>query len=175
MGNAWIFPSHSTRKFNKTHCTRKVWEIDTHTFPIVWVLFSHQIPIPWYASSHVKCKSFALFLFIFSIMQGFPYQFPIVEEMQQNPQYMVNLGNWYSHFSDSMVGFFPINSHPVVYFIIMENASQLLLLVLLEMKYLKLIIYSKKQFMMQKYQKCKMNILLLLIIISSGVIYLMQR
>ena len=65
MGNAWIFPSHSTRKFNKTHCTRKVWEIDTHTFPIVWVLFSHQIPIPWYASSHVKCKSFALFLFIY--------------------------------------------------------------------------------------------------------------
>ena len=43
MENAYIFPSisHSTGKCNKTHGMEKVWEIDTHTFPIACVLFSH--------------------------------------------------------------------------------------------------------------------------------------
>ena len=33
----------------------KVWETDTHTFPIVWVLFCNQTPSVWYTSSHKKC------------------------------------------------------------------------------------------------------------------------
>ena len=40
--------------------------------------------------------------------------------MQQNPSYGVNLGNWYSYFSQSMGAFFPLDSHPMIYFIIWE-------------------------------------------------------
>ena len=29
------------KKINKTHGMGRVWEIETHTFPIAWVLFSH--------------------------------------------------------------------------------------------------------------------------------------
>ena len=85
----------------------KVWEIDTHTFPIVWVLFFHQIPILWHTSSYGKCM-------------GFPINFSQYRKMQQNPSYEVNLGNWYSHFSHSMGDFSPYNFHPMVYFIIWE-------------------------------------------------------
>lgn len=52
MGNAWIFPliSHSTGTSNKSHGMGKVWEINTHIFPIVWVLFSplHFHPIAYF-------------------------------------------------------------------------------------------------------------------------------
>ena len=43
MENARVSPSISqtTGKGNKTHGIGKVWEIDTHTFPLVWMQFSH--------------------------------------------------------------------------------------------------------------------------------------
>ena len=40
--------------------------------------------------------------------------------MQQNPSDEVNLGNWYSYFSQSMGDFSPCDSHPTVYSIIWE-------------------------------------------------------
>ena len=40
--------------------------------------------------------------------------------MQQNPWYGKSLGNWYSYFSHSMGAFFPLDSHPMVCFIIWE-------------------------------------------------------
>ena len=42
--------------------------------------------------------------------------------MQQNPSDKVNLGNWYSYFSQSMGDFSPYDSHPTVYSIIWGNA-----------------------------------------------------
>ena len=46
IGNAWVFPliSHSSGKWNKTHCMGRIWEIVAHTFPVVWVLFSITFP-----------------------------------------------------------------------------------------------------------------------------------
>ena len=42
MGFPINFPQYDKiRKCNRTHGVGKVWEIDTHTFPIVWVLISH--------------------------------------------------------------------------------------------------------------------------------------
>ena len=58
----------------------KVWEIDTHTFPIVWMLFSHPITILWYTSAYGECM-------------GFPVNFPKYGKMQQNPWYGESLGN----------------------------------------------------------------------------------
>ena len=81
----------------------KVWEIDNDTFPIVWVLFSRPIPILWYTSAYGKCMVF-------------PINFPQYRKMQHNPWYGESLGNRYSHFSHSMVAFFPSDSHPMVYF-----------------------------------------------------------
>ena len=109
MGNVWASPYifHSTGKCNKTHGMAKVWEIDTHTFPIAWVLFSHQILILWYTSSHGKCM-------------GFPINFSQYGKMQQNPSYGVNLGNWYSYVSHSIGDFSSYDFHPTVYFIIWE-------------------------------------------------------
>ena len=40
--------------------------------------------------------------------------------MQQNPSYGESLGNWYSYFSHSASVFFPLDSHPMAYFIIWE-------------------------------------------------------
>ena len=60
-------------------------------------------------------------------------------------------------------------------YLVLLTYLQLLLLLLLGIKYLMLAIYSKKQIMIQKYQKCKINILLLLIIKSSRVIQLIQK
>ena len=48
----------------------------------------------------------------------FPINFPQYRKMQQNPCYGESLGNWYSYFPHSMVAFFPLGFHPVVYFII---------------------------------------------------------
>ena len=71
-------------------------------------------------------------------MHGFPHQFPIAwqkagkpiewekpgnlvpEKILQNPYYVENLRNWYSYFSHSVGVFFPLDSHPVVNFIICE-------------------------------------------------------
>ena len=47
-------------KCNKIHDMGKVWEIDTHTFPMVLVVFPHTIPILWYTSSHEKCMFFLI-------------------------------------------------------------------------------------------------------------------
>ena len=109
IGNAWIFSSisHSKRNCNKTHGMGKVWEIDTHTFPIAWVLFSIEIPILCYNSSYGKCM-------------GFPISFSNYGKMQQNPSYGENLGSWYPYFSHSMGAFYPLDFHPMVYFIIWE-------------------------------------------------------
>ena len=109
MGNTWfsLKISHSTGKCNKTYGMGKFWEIDTHTFPIVWVLLSHPIPILWYTSAYGKCM-------------GFPINFAQYGKMQQNPWCRESLGNWYSYFSHSMGAFFPLNSHPMAYFIIWE-------------------------------------------------------
>ena len=85
----------------------KVWEIDTHTFPIAWVLFSIEIPILCYNSSYGKCM-------------GFPISFSNYGKMQQNPSYGENLGSWYPYFSHSMGAFYPLDFHPMVYFIIWE-------------------------------------------------------
>ena len=41
-------------------------------------------------------------------------------EILQNPSYVEKLGNWYSYFSHSMCAFFPLDSHPLVHFIICE-------------------------------------------------------
>ena len=109
MGNTWfsLKISHSTGKCNKTYGMGRFWEIDTHTFPIVWVLLSHPIPILWYTSAYGKCM-------------GFPINFPQYGKMQQNPWYGDSLGNWYSYFSRSMGAFFPLDSHPMAYFVIWE-------------------------------------------------------
>ena len=40
--------------------------------------------------------------------------------MQQSSSHVEKLGNWYSCFSHSICAFFPLDSHPVVYFIIWE-------------------------------------------------------
>ena len=68
------FPINVPQLYNKTHHGMgKVWEIDTHTFPIVWVFFSHQIPIILcYTLAYAKCM-------------GFPKDFPQCGKMQQNP------------------------------------------------------------------------------------------
>ena len=86
MGNAWVSPliSHSTGKCNKTHCTRRNWEIGTHTFPIVWVLFSYSISILWYTSSYGKCM-------------GFLINFPLYGKRQQNPSNGESLRNWFPY------------------------------------------------------------------------------
>ena len=89
----------------------KVWEIDTHTFPIVWVLFSHQIPILWYTSPYEKYMCFLI---------NFPCDVG-TGKMQQSPSYRMNLGNSNSYFSHSMCIF----SHKIpilwyIYFIIWE-------------------------------------------------------
>ena len=82
MGNSSVPPyiSHSMGKCNKTHGVEKLWEIDTHTFPIVWVLFCHQIPILWCTSSYKK-------------YMGFLINFSQYGKMQQNSSYGENLGN----------------------------------------------------------------------------------
>ena len=69
------FPINVPQLYNKTHHgMEKVWEIDTHTFPIVWLLFSHQIPIIlWYTLAYI-CK-----------MHGFPHKFPIVQQNATKP------------------------------------------------------------------------------------------
>ena len=71
-------------------------------------------------------------------MHGFFHQFPktwkkarkpiewekpgklVPGKILQKPSYVENLGNWYSYFSHGMSAFFPLDSHPVVYFIICE-------------------------------------------------------
>ena len=68
-------------------------------------------------------------------MHGFSHQFPIAlrktakpiecekpgkfvpGKILQNPLYVVNLGKWHSCFTHSMGAFFPLDSHPMVYFI----------------------------------------------------------
>ena len=50
----------------------KVWEIDTHTFPIVLVLLYHPISILWYTPAYEKCMDF-------------PINLPKYGKMQQNP------------------------------------------------------------------------------------------
>ena len=42
------------------------------------------------------------------------------EKILQNPSYVENLGNWYSHFYHRTGAIFPLDSHPMVYFIICE-------------------------------------------------------
>ena len=51
---------------------------------------------------------------------GFPINVPQYGKMQQNPWYGKSLRNWYSYFSHSMGAFFPLDSHPIIYFIIWE-------------------------------------------------------
>ena len=69
-------------------------------------------------------------------MHGLSHQFPIAwkktgkpiewekpgkldpGKILQNPSYVENLGNWYSYLSHSMGAFFPLDSHPMVYFMI---------------------------------------------------------
>ena len=57
--------------------------------------FRHKIPILWYTSSYGKCM-------------GLPINFSQYREMQQNPLYGENLGNWYSYSSYMVWVFFPI-------------------------------------------------------------------
>ena len=71
---------------------------------------------------------------------GFPVNFPQYGKMQQNPWCRESLGNWYSYFSHNMGVFFPLDSHPMVYFIkwemhgfpcqfliVQENATKLII------------------------------------------------
>ena len=44
----------------------------------------------------------------------------VPRKILQNPSNVQNLGNRYSHFSHSMSGFFPLDLHLMVYFIICE-------------------------------------------------------
>ena len=50
-------------------------------------------------------------------MHGLPHQFPIVQEVQQNPWYGESLENWYSYVSHSLGAFLPLDSLSIVYFI----------------------------------------------------------
>ena len=124
MRNAWVSPSifHSTGKCNKTHLKGKTLEISSHTFSTVWVFFSSRFP---------SCS-------IIWEMRGISHQLPIAWEKSgkliewektgkfvpvkiiQNPTYAESLGNWYSYFSHSIAAFFPLDWHPMVYFIICE-------------------------------------------------------
>ena len=74
MGNAWIFPSisHNTRKCKKTFGMKKVWEIDTHTFPISM-------------SAFVPLDSHSMLYFIIWERHGFPHKFSIVQENATKP------------------------------------------------------------------------------------------
>ena len=51
-------------------------------------------------------------------MHWFPHKFPTVQENATKLMVWESMGNWYSYFSHSMVAFFPLGFHPVVYFII---------------------------------------------------------
>ena len=53
----------------------------------------------------------------YSKCMDFPINFPRYGEMQQNPLHGGSLGNWYSYFSHSLGVFFPLDSHPMAYFI----------------------------------------------------------
>ena len=51
---------------------------------------------------------------------GFPINFSHYGKTQQNLLYGESMRNWYSYSSYSMGAFFPLDSHPIVYFIICE-------------------------------------------------------
>ena len=111
---------------SKTHQLGKTWDIGSHTFSIKWVLF---FPL----------NSHPVVYFIIWEMHEFSHQFSIVWEntgkpnewkkpeklvprkILQNPLYVEDLINWYSHLSHSMGAFFPLDSHPMVYIIICET------------------------------------------------------
>ena len=116
--------SNSIRKVSRTHQMGKAWEICSHTFSKNRCFFS--------------LDSHPVVYFIIWEMHGFYHQFSIAQEkgrkyikwampgklapgkILQNPPYVQNLGNWYSYFSQSMSAFFPLDSHPMVNFIICE-------------------------------------------------------
>ena len=128
MGNAWVSSSifHSTGKCNKTHRMGRTWEIgeknsyisrgmdavfsvDSHF--MVWFItwerqvFSHQFPITW-----EKTATLTEWGKLGKLVPG---------NILQNPLYVENLGNWHSYFFHIMGAniFFPLDSHPMVYFI----------------------------------------------------------
>ena len=85
---------------------RRTWETGNYTFPMIWLLFSDQIPLLWYTSLHGKCM-------------GFLVNFPQHGKMQQNPLNVKILGNQFPLFPQYRC-FFPLDSQPVVYFIVWE-------------------------------------------------------
>ena len=110
LGNAWVSPSisHDAGKCSKTHCMGRTWEIGTHIFPVVWVLFS--IRFPCYGILHRMENAWV-----------FSSNFPQHQKNEQNPSNGKSLGNQFPYFFHKMgVFFFPLDSHPVVYFIIWE-------------------------------------------------------
>ena len=81
--------------------------LDSHfmVYFITWEIcvFSHQFSITWEKTAKPN-------------ELGKPGKL-IPGNILQNPSYVENLRNWYSHFPHSMGGFFPLDSHPMVYFI----------------------------------------------------------
>ena len=106
-------------------------------FPVNFPQYGKMQQNPWNGESVGKWYSYfshsmgAFFpsdshpMVYFSIweMHGFPHKFPTVREnakMQQNSWCGESVGNWYSYFSHSMGAYFPLDSHPMAYFIIWE-------------------------------------------------------
>ena len=93
-----------------SHSMGAFFPLDSHfmVYFITWEIhvFSHQFPITWEKTA----KSIELWK---------PGKL-IPGNILQNPSYVENLRNWYSHFPHSMGGFFPLDSHLMVYFITWE-------------------------------------------------------
>ena len=98
LGNWYPYFSHSTGVF---------FPLDWHPMEyfIIWEMhgFSHQFPIAWKkAAKPIEWEKPG------KLVPG---------KIIQNPWYVENLRNWYSYFSHSMGPFFPLDSHPMEYFI----------------------------------------------------------
>ena len=94
-------------KGSKTPRTGKAWEIGSHTFPIVWKLSTIRFP---------SCG------ILHHMRNGSVSPSISHSTWKSNKIYRMgeNLENWWSHFSHNMGAFFPLDSHPMLYFITWE-------------------------------------------------------
>ena len=80
----------------------------------------------WYSYfSHIMVAFFPfnsqpMVYFVIWEIHLFSHQFPLSWERQQNPSNGKSQGSWFHHFFLSMNAFFPLDSHPMVYFIVWE-------------------------------------------------------
>ena len=87
--------------------------------------FFHYISILWYTSSYGKSMGFLINFLKHGKRQenpsnGVKHGKLVPRKILQNPAYVENLGNQYLYFSHSIGDFFPLDSHPIVCFIICE-------------------------------------------------------